>query len=182
LEDKPGEIKVRLCGRSGNGVMLMAEEKEGSAAFPGFEPKIVAFACYYCAYSAADLAGSMRIQYPPNVRIIELPCTGKVNPQMLLAAFEEGADGVYVAGCMEGDCHFLRGNLRAKRRVQYVKGLLDEIGVGGARLEMYNLSSSMGPRFAEIAREMTERIRALGPSPLNKKAGAGRVQEDAAGG
>lgn len=166
-----------------NGVRGMGEEKEeAGAAQPAFEPKIVAFACYYCAYSAADLAGSMRLQYPTNIRIVELPCTGKVNPQMLLKAFEEGADGVYVAGCMEGDCHFLRGNLRAKRRVKYVKGLLDEIGVGGERLEMFNLSSSMGPRFAQIAREMTERIKALGPSPVNRKAQASAADEDAAGG
>lgn len=133
-----------------------------------FEPKIVAFCCYYCAYSAADLAGSMRLQYPANVRLIEIPCTGKTDVRILLEAFEDGADGVYVAGCMERDCHFLRGNLRAKKRVQYAKKILDEIGIGGERLEMYNLSSSMGPRFAEIAREFTEKIRQLGPSPLNR--------------
>ncbi len=133
-----------------------------------FEPRIIAFCCYYCAYSAADLAGSMRLQYPANIRMIELPCSGKIEHNMLLAAFEEGADGVYVAGCMEGDCHYLKGNIRARKRVGYVKKLLDELGIGGDRLEMYNLSSAMGPRFAEIANEMTERIRALGPSPLNK--------------
>ncbi|MGI9953285.1 hydrogenase iron-sulfur subunit [Moorellaceae bacterium AZ2] len=133
-----------------------------------FEPKIVAFCCYYCAYSAADLAGSMRLQYPANVRLVELPCTGKVDVRVLLGAFEEGADGVYVAGCLEGDCHFLKGNIRARKRVEYAKKLLDEIGIGGERLEMYNLSSSMGPRFAEIAREFTARIKSLGPSPLNR--------------
>jgi coenzyme F420-reducing hydrogenase delta subunit len=139
----------------------------GQAA--GFEPKIVAFCCFYCAYSAADLAGTMRLQYPPNVRLIEMPCSGKIDPRVLLAAFEAGADGVYVAGCIEGDCHFLKGNLRAKKRVARIKALLDEIGVGGARLEMFNLSASMGPRFAEIAREMTERVRQLGPSPLRPR-------------
>ncbi|GFP28744.1 hydrogenase iron-sulfur subunit, partial [Candidatus Hakubella thermalkaliphila] len=132
-----------------------------------FEPQIVAFCCRYCAYAAADLAGSSRIQYPPNVKIVLLPCSGKVDELYLLKAFEAGADGVYVAGCLEGTCHFLTGNLRAKKRVQYVKSLLDEVGIGGERLEMYNLSSAEGQRFAEIAREMTERIRALGPSPLN---------------
>ncbi|MGB9859071.1 MAG: hydrogenase iron-sulfur subunit [Moorellaceae bacterium] len=134
-----------------------------------FEPKIVAFCCYYCAYSAADLAGSMRLQYPANVRLIEIPCTGKTDVRILLEAFEDGADGVYVAGCLEGDCHFLKGNLRAKKRVQYTKKILDEVGIGGERLEMFNLSGSMGPRFAEIAREFTEKIKRLGPSPLNKK-------------
>lgn len=133
-----------------------------------FNPKIVAFCCYYCAYSAADLAGTMRLQYPPNIRIIELPCSGKVDVRVVLEAFEQGADGVYVAGCLEGDCHFLRGNLRAKKRIGYVKQLLDQIGLGGERVEMFNLSGSMGPRFAEVAHEMTNRIKSLGPSPLNR--------------
>lgn len=137
-----------------------------------FSPKIIAFCCYYCAYSAADLAGSMRLQYPPNIRMVELPCSGKIDARVIMEAFEKGADGVYVAGCLEGDCHFLKGNIRARRRVAHVKKLLEEIGVGGNRLEMFNLSGSMGPRFAEIATEMTERIKKLGPSPLsNTKAG-----------
>lgn len=133
-----------------------------------FEPKIVAFCCYYCAYSAADLAGSLRLQYPSNIRLVELPCSGKIDVRVILEAFEGGADGVYVAGCLEGDCHFLKGNIRARKRIGYVKKILDEIGIGGERVEMFNLSAAMGPRFAEIAAEMTERIRRLGPSPLNK--------------
>lgn len=133
-----------------------------------FEPKIVAFCCHYCAYSAADLAGSMRLQYPPNIRVVEMTCSGNTDHRVILNAFEEGADGVYVAGCMEGDCHFLKGNFRAKLRVKAVKKLLDEIGFGSERLEFYNLSAAQGPRFAEIANEMTERIKALGPSPLKK--------------
>ncbi|GAW91844.1 hydrogenase iron-sulfur subunit [Calderihabitans maritimus] len=133
-----------------------------------FEPKIVAFCCYYCAYSAADLAGSMRLQYPPNIRLIELPCSGKADVRVILEAFEQGADGVYVAGCLEGDCHFLRGNIMSKRRIKGLKKLLDEIGIGGERVEFFNLSGSMGPRFAEIAQEMTEKIKKLGPSPLNQ--------------
>lgn len=134
-----------------------------------FEPKIVAFCCHYCAYSAADLAGSMRLQYSPNIRIIEMTCSGNIDHRVLLNAFEEGADGVYVAGCLEGDCHFLKGNYRAKKRVHYVKKILEEIGFESDRLEFYNLSAAMGPRFAEIANEMTERIRKLGPSPLRKE-------------
>ena len=133
-----------------------------------FEPKIVAFCCHYCAYTAADLAGSMRLQYPPNVRIIRLPCTGMVDVLHLLRAFEDGADGVYVAGCMEGDCHFINGNFRAKKRVQFAKKLLDEIGFGGERLEMFNMSAAMGIRFAEVAKEMVEKIKKLGPSPIKK--------------
>lgn len=138
-----------------------------------FEPKIVAFCCHYCAYSAADLAGSMRLQYAPNIRVVEMPCSGTIDARVILAAFEDGADGVYVAGCLEGDCHFLKGNFRAKKRVHHVKKLLDDIGLGGERLEFYNLSAAMGPRFAEIANEMTERIRNLGPSPLKAKEVAG---------
>ncbi len=133
-----------------------------------FEPEIVAFCCHYCAYGAADLAGSMRLNYPANVKIVKLPCTGKVDIIYLLKAFEDGADGAYVAGCLEGNCHFIDGNIKAKRRVARAKKLLDEIGVGGERLEMFNMSASMGPKFAEVAREMTERIRGLGPSPLRK--------------
>lgn len=110
-----------------------------------------------------------------------MPCSGTIDHRVLLQAFEDGADGVFVAGCMEGDCHFQKGNYRAKKRVNAVKKLLDEIGLGGDRLEMYNLSAAMGPRFAEIANEMTERIRQLGPSPLRKdKAGTSRKEGDVA--
>ena len=135
----------------------------------GFEPQIVGYCCHYCAFAAADLAGSMRLRYPTNVLIVKLPCTGRVDVLYLLRAFERGADGVFVAGCLEGTCHFMEGNFQAKRRVQYAKRILDEIGVGGDRLEMYNLSSSDGPRFAQIATEMTERIRELGPSPIPRQ-------------
>ena len=129
-----------------------------------FEPQIVAFCCNYCAFAAADLAGAMRLKYPPNVRIIKLPCTGKVDAIHLLKAFEDGADGVFVAGCLEGQCHYLEGNLRAKKTVAYVKKLLAEVQMNPERLEMFNLSSAMGARFAEIAAEMTDRIAGLGPA------------------
>jgi coenzyme F420-reducing hydrogenase delta subunit len=112
----------------------------------------------------------MRLQYPSNIRIVRIPCTGKIDVRFLLEAFEKGADGVYVAGCLEGDCHFLTGNLRAKKRVAMAKRILEDAGIGGDRLEMYNMSAAMGPRFAEVAREMTEKIRQLGPSPSKKYA------------
>jgi coenzyme F420-reducing hydrogenase delta subunit len=134
-----------------------------------FEPTIVSFCCHYCAYGAADLAGSLRLQYPPNVKVIKLPCTGKLDLIYILKAFEEGADGVLIAGCLEGDCHFQIGNLEAKRRVVYARTLLDKIGIGGKRLEMINLSSAMGNRFAEAATQITEQVRALGPNPLKQK-------------
>lgn len=111
----------------------------------------------------------MRLSYPTNVKMVKLPCTGRVDNLLILKAFESGVDGVYLAGCLEGECHFLKGNLRARKRVEYVKSLLDEVGIGGARLEMYNMSAAQGQRFAEVAREMTEKIRALGPSPVRKQ-------------
>ena len=112
----------------------------------------------------------MRLTYPTNVKVLKVPCTGRVDVIHMLKAFEQGADGVYVAGCLEGECHYLAGNLRAKKRVGYAKQLLDECGIGGERVAMYNLSSAQGQRFAAIAREMTEKIRQLGPSPV--KAGS----------
>jgi len=108
----------------------------------------------------------MRLSYPDSIRIIRLPCTGKVDVIYLLRAFQKGADGVYVAGCLEGECHYLTGNLRARKKVEYAKKILDEVGIGGERLEMYNIAASDGPRFAEIAREMHEKIMALGPNPI----------------
>lgn len=110
----------------------------------------------------------MRLGYPSNVRIISVPCSGRVDVIHILKALEEGADGVYVAGCMEGECHFVNGNIRAKRRVDAVKRILGEIGMEPERVEMYNVSASDGAGFVRIAREMTERIRGLGPSPLRK--------------
>jgi coenzyme F420-reducing hydrogenase delta subunit len=132
-----------------------------------YEPKIVAYCCNYCAFAAADLAGATRLQYPPNVRIIRLPCTGKVDALHILKAFEDGADGLFVAGCLEGQCHFLEGNTRAKKKVEYVKRLLDEAQIEPERLEMFNLSSAMGGRFAEIVEEMTDRVKSLGPTYKN---------------
>jgi F420-non-reducing hydrogenase iron-sulfur subunit len=130
------------------------------------EPLILAMCCHYCAYAAADLAGSMRLQYPGNVRVLRLPCTGKLEVNYLMAAFERGIDGVIVAGCLEGGCHFLEGNLRARRRVERARQLLAEIGLEPERLEMFNLSSADGPRFAEIVTTMAERLKRLGTSPL----------------
>ena len=111
----------------------------------------------------------MRIQYPHNVRIIKLPCTGKVDAIHLMKAFEDGADGVFVAGCLEGQCHYLEGNLRARKRVAYVKRLLAEVGIEPERVEKFNLSSAMGGRFAEIVEEMTQKIKELGPAEADQR-------------
>lgn len=140
-----------------------------------FEPVIVAFCCHYCAYTAADMAGSMRLSYPSNVKIIRVPCTGKVDIKHMMQAFQMGADGVYVAGCLEGDCHFKNGNKKAARRVQRVKILLDEIGIEPERVEMIMMSAGMGEYFARKASDITEKIRKLGPSPV-KNVQTGQLQ------
>ena len=114
----------------------------------------------------------MRLNYPTSIKVIKVPCTGRVDVLTILKAFEAGMDGVYLAGCLEGECHFLKGNLRARKRVNYAKQLLKEVGIEPERLEMYNLSSAQGQRFAAIANEMAEKIRALGPSPIKKGADA----------
>jgi F420-non-reducing hydrogenase iron-sulfur subunit len=108
----------------------------------------------------------MRLPYQPSIKIIRIPCTGKVDALHIMRSFEKGADGVYLVGCREGDCHFNQGNFRAKARVEHLRKLLDRIGVGGQRLQMYNLSSSDGPMFAQYAQEMHQRIMAAGPSPV----------------
>ncbi len=111
----------------------------------------------------------MRLSYPADIKIIQVPCTGRVDILHLLNAIEDGADGVYVAGCLEGECHYISGNLKARKKVAYVKKTLMEIGIEPERVEMFNLSSAQGARFAEIAREMADRIKGLGPSPIKKK-------------
>lgn len=108
----------------------------------------------------------MRLSYPTNVKIVKVPCSGRVAIAQLLKTLEEGADGVFVAGCLEGDCHYQSGNLRVRKRVDYVQEILGKIGMEAERVAMYNLSAGDGPRFAHIAREMTEKIRQLGPSPI----------------
>jgi len=134
------------------------------------EPNIVAFCCHYCAYAAADLAGSSRLQYPPNVRIIRTPCTGRLEVDYFMKAFENGADGVLVAGCEEGSCHFKEGNLLAKRRVNYTRDLLSEAGLEEERLIMVNVSAASAQKFAEIVRDMVETVRKLGPARLKRLA------------
>lgn len=143
-----------------------------------FVPRILAFCCNYCAYAAADLAGVSRMQYPTNVRIIRVPCSGKVDITYLLRAFEIGADGVIVAGCLEGGCHFVEGNLHAKARVNFAKEILNAIGVNGDRLEMFNISSAMAPQFVKIIEDMTARISKLGPAFPKKLTLTERRPED----
>jgi F420-non-reducing hydrogenase iron-sulfur subunit len=147
-------------------------ELQTSAAKPvsaqAWEPEIIAFCCNFCAYAAADLAGSRRMQYPANVRVMHVPCTGKIEMEHILSAFEKGIDGVLIAGCLEGGCHFLEGNLRAKRRTEYLQEMLDQIGVGRTRLRMVNLSAAEAPTFVKRVKEIVETVKGLGPSPLRK--------------
>ena len=114
----------------------------------------------------------MRLDYPASIKIVRVPCTGKVDLMYLLTAIQKGADGVYVVGCLEGSCHYKKGNFKARERVEHARNLLEEVGIEGDRIRMYNLSSGEGPTFAAYAREMTENIKALGPNPLNKPAKA----------
>jgi F420-non-reducing hydrogenase iron-sulfur subunit len=126
------------------------------------EPKIIAFCCHYCAYSAADLAGSARMQYPPNVRIVRTPCTGRLEIDFYMKAFESGIDGVLVAGCEEGSCHFKDGNLLAKRRVNSIRTVLAEAGIEPERLRMVNVSAASARALVDYIKEHIETVRKLG--------------------
>ena len=137
-----------------------------AAAVPapeGWEPKIIGFACNWCTYAGADLAGTSRIQYPPNIRVIRVPCSGRINPQFVVRAFQRGADGVLVAGCHPGDCHYSTGNYFTRRRYLLAKRLIEYLGVEPERLQVRWISGSEGQKFADTVREMTEKVRALGP-------------------
>ena len=134
-----------------------------------FEPKVVAFFCNWCTYAAADLAGTSRTKYPPNVRVIRLMCTGRIDERLILKAFAVGADGVLVCGCHPGECHYQKGNLSARRRVTGWKPFLDTIGIGQDRLRLEWISASEGPKVAETVKSFTQTIKGLGPSPFNRR-------------
>jgi heterodisulfide reductase subunit A len=136
-----------------------------------FEPIILCFACQWCSYAAADLAGVLRIQYPSNVRILRVPCSGRVDVLHVLKAFLNGADGVIVTGCLIGDCHYIDGNLKAKSRVDAMKKSLTALGVDPERLEIGFASSSEGQKFADMMKDFVEKIRRLGPNRLRVKEG-----------
>ncbi|KPK67738.1 methyl-viologen-reducing hydrogenase subunit delta [candidate division TA06 bacterium SM23_40] len=129
------------------------------------EPIIIAFCCNWCSYAGADLAGVSRVQYPTNLRIIRVMCSGMVHPNLVIDALTKGADGVLILGCHPGDCHYLEGNLRAEGRKEAIELMLEDFGVEPERFRLEWVSASEGPRFAEVVREMTETVRELGPSP-----------------
>ena len=128
-----------------------------------FEPKIVAFLCNWCSYAGADLAGTSRLQYAPNVRVIRVMCSGRVEPYLVVEALQAGADGVIVLGCHPGECHYLEGNYRAVGRMTLLKRMLGQFGIEEERVRLDWVSASEGVRFASIVNQMTEAIRALGP-------------------
>jgi len=128
-----------------------------------FEPKIVAFLCTWCSYAGADLAGVSRLQYPPNIRVVRVPCSGRINPLFILAALQNGADGVLVSGCHPGDCHYLSGNLVARRKFNTIKDLLAYVGIEPGRVQFSWVSASEGGRFSDLVRQVSEDVKKLGP-------------------
>lgn len=131
-----------------------------------FEPKILGFFCNWCTYAGADLAGVSRLQYPPNIRVIRVMCSGTVSPHHVLRAFQKGADGVLIGGCHIGDCHYLRGNYMTIKRISFLQELLKFTGVEPGRLHLEWISAAEGPKLAQTVRDFTEKIRKMGPSPL----------------
>ena len=129
-----------------------------------FEPTIIAFVCNWCTYTAADLAGTARLEYPANVRLIRVMCTGMVDPKYVIKALLEGADAVLVSGCHPGDCHYINGNFKARRRIKLLKEILSQFGIGDERLRLTWIGASDGIQFAETIREMVTQVRTLGPS------------------
>jgi len=128
-----------------------------------FEPKIVGFLCNWCSYTGADLAGTARIKYAPNIHVIRVMCSGRVDPTFVLKALESGADGVLIAGCHPGDCHYQEGNYKALRRYHLLKKMLSDFGVEEGRVRLEWISASEGDRFAQVVNDMTAQVRALGP-------------------
>ncbi len=130
-----------------------------------FDPIIIAFCCNWCSYAGADLAGTSRLQYPPNIRIVRVMCSGMVHPNLVMDVLSKGADGVLICGCHPGDCHYLEGNLKAEKRAEAIDLLLEDFGLEPERFRLEWISASEGPRFAQVMTEMTETIKEIGPSP-----------------
>lgn len=142
-----------------------------------FEPRIIGFCCNWCAYAGADLAGINRIQYPPNLRMIRMMCSGAIAPEYVLEAFNRGADGVFIGGCHPGDCHYLEGNYKTLRRVMVLKDFLPQMGINPERLRLEWVSASEGQRFAQVLSDFVESIKKLGPHRLKEEAyGLARVK------
>ena len=131
-----------------------------------FSPNIVGFACHWCTYTGADLAGSLRCKYPPTIKLFRVPCSGRVEPEFILEALARGADAVFVGGCHFGDCHYKEGNYKTSRRMMLVKKLLEELGFEPERFRLEWISGAEGKKFAEVMEEYTEQLKKIGPNPL----------------
>ncbi len=130
-----------------------------------FEPLIVTFCCNWCSYAGADLAGTSRVQYPPNIRIIRVMCSGMVHPNLVIDALMKGADGVLICGCHPGDCHYIEGNLKAEKRAEAIRLMLDDLGIEPERFRLEWVSASEGQKFGKVVKDMVEQIKTVGPSP-----------------
>ncbi len=131
-----------------------------------FEPNIIGFLCNWCSYAGADLAGTSRLKYPANIKTIRVMCSGRIDPVYVLEALKKGADGVLIAGCHPGDCHYQSGNYKANRRIKLLKKMVEELGIEPERIRFEYVSASEGKKFSDLVNEMTEEIRKLGPNPL----------------
>ncbi len=142
----------------------MPEEKKIAEKEQGWTPKIVAFLCNWCSYAGADLAGVSRMQYAPDIRVIRVPCSGRINPMYILSALHSGADGVLVSGCHPGDCHYISGNLVARRKFSMLKNFLEHVGIEPERVQFSWVSASEGARFAALVEKVVKDIKRVGPS------------------
>jgi coenzyme F420-reducing hydrogenase delta subunit len=159
---------------------MSADVKMQSEALPGaapqneaWDPKVIAFLCNWCSYAGADLAGISRIQYPPNVRVVRVPCSGRVNPLYIIKALQHGADGVLVSGCHPGDCHYISGNYYARRRFTVLKSLLQAVGIESDRVNFSWVSAAEGEKFSQVVTEVVNKVKALGPAKRLVKAAPG---------
>ncbi len=140
----------------------------------GFEPLILGFACNWCTYAGADLAGTSRIQYPPNLRMIRVMCSGRVDPTFILKAFARGVDGVLIGGCHPGDCHYMEGNYKARRRIHLLRKMLGDFGIEPERVRLEWVSASEGARFAQVVADFTKALKELGPLKKDAKLAVGQ--------
>lgn len=167
LKDTEANIKTGKVEDKAVNFNLIVNEADNSALNPivnkgyikEWEPTIIAFLCNWCSYAGADLAGTGRLQYPPNIRIIRVPCSGRLNPLFIIKALLDGADGVMVSGCHPGDCHYLSGNMYARRRFAVLKKLIITAGISPDRVHFTWVSASEGSRFAEVVDEVTNRVK-----------------------
>lgn len=149
----------------------MSQSKEKVDTKEGFEPQLLVFCCNWCSYAGADLAGVSRFQYPPNIRIVRVMCSGRVQPSFILDAFKNGIDGVLVTGCHIGDCHYISGNEYTRDRMNHVESLIKKLGIEEERFRLHWISASEGKQFSELITDFTNKIKKIGPSPIPKKLG-----------